>query len=107
MKGDVGMKQHFIYLTTNLITNKKYIGKHYGELNDSYLGSGTLLKKAILKYGKENFSRTILHISENAEENNAQEKYFIKKYNAVNSNEFYNIAEGGDGGDIFHSLPIS
>lgn len=33
-------KQHFIYITTNLINNKKYIGKHYGFLNDEYLGSG-------------------------------------------------------------------
>lgn len=49
------MKQYFIYETTNLKNGKKYIGKHYGELNDSYLGSGTLLKKAIEKYGKESF----------------------------------------------------
>ena len=41
------MKKHYIYLTTNLINNKKYIGKHYGELNDDYLGSGNLIKLAI------------------------------------------------------------
>ena len=93
-------------MTTNLITNKKYIGKHYGTEEDSYLGSGKNLQKAILKYGKENFKREILYISKNAEENNQKEKEFIKLYNAVENKNFYKIAEGGDGGDIFHTLPI-
>ena len=43
----------YIYLTTNLINGKQYIGQHKGELNDSYLGSGTNISKAINKYGKE------------------------------------------------------
>lgn len=98
--------KHFIYLTINLITNKKYIGKHYGELTDSYLGSGILLKKAIKKYGKENFKREILYISKNEKENNLKEKEFIKAFNAVEDENFYNIAAGGEGGDIFHLLPL-
>ena len=44
------MKQHYIYLTTNNINGMKYIGKHYGELDDPYLGSGKILKRAITKY---------------------------------------------------------
>ena len=60
------MKKHFIYLTTNLITNQKNIGKHFGELDDSYLGSGVILQKAIQKYGKQNFKRDILYISQDA-----------------------------------------
>lgn len=98
--------EHFIYITTNLVTNEKYIGKHYGELNDSYLGSGKILIRAIEKYGKENFKRDILYISKTAEENNIKEKEFIKAFNAVEDRTFYNIAEGGNGGDIFHSLPL-
>lgn len=98
--------KYFIYLTSNLITGKKYIGKHHGELDDDYLGSGILLQKAIKKYGKENFKRDILYISKNAEENNQKEIEFIKAYNAVENKEFYNIAPGGDGGDIFHTLPL-
>lgn len=98
--------EHFIYITTNLITKEKYIGKHYGKLDDSYLGSGKILMRAIEKYGKKNFKRDILYISKTAEENNIKEKEFIKVFNAVKDRTFYNIAEGGDGGDIFHSLPL-
>lgn len=98
--------EYFIYITTNLITNEKYIGKHHGKLNDSYLGSGKILIRAIEKYGRENFKREILYISKTAEENNLKEKEFIKAFNAVQDRTFYNIAEGGDGGDIFHTLPL-
>lgn len=90
---------YYIYMTTNLINGKKYIGKHKGELNDPYLGSGTLLLRAIKKYGKENFKKDILYISKDEKENNIKEKEFIKVYNAVNDNNFYNIHEGGDGGN--------
>ena len=71
------MKQHYIYMTVNNITNMRYISKHYGELDDSYLGSGTILKRAIDKYGKENFSKQILFISENDEIHSQKEKELI------------------------------
>lgn len=89
------MKQYYVYLTTNLVNGKKYIGQHHGELNDSYLGSGALIKKAIDKYGKNNFSKIILEICEDYEALNIAERKWIKFYNAVKSNVFYNIAEGG------------
>lgn len=93
------MKQHYIYLTTNNINGMKYIGKHYGELDDTYLGSGKLLKQDILKYGKENFTKSILYVSENDIENSEKEKQFIALYNAVSNPLFYNIREGGNGGN--------
>lgn len=93
------MKQYYIYKTTNLINQKQYIGKHYGELNDSYLGSGKLIKKAIEKYGKENFKKEILYIAKDNDEANIKEKEFIKIYNAVKDANFYNLHEGGDGGN--------
>lgn len=46
------MKIYYIYMTTNLINGMRYIGKHFGELNDSYLGSGTKLKKIFKNLGK-------------------------------------------------------
>ena len=88
----------FIYITTNLINNKKYIGMH-NNFSDDYLGSGTLLTKAVKKYGKENFSREIIAYAKTKEELAELEKEFIKKYNAVNKNDFYNIHTGGFGGN--------
>ena len=75
------MKQHYIYLTINTINDMKYIGKHYGELDDSYLGSGKILKRAIDKYGKENFTKSILYISSNNEENNEMGYWHSCNYN--------------------------
>lgn len=52
---------YFVYLTTNLINGKQYIGEHTTRKeNDLYLGSGVLLHNAIKKYGRDNFKRTIL-----------------------------------------------
>ena len=88
-------KEYYIYITTNNINNKKYIGQHYGLLNDNYFGSGALIKKAIEKYGKENFKKEIIEIVNNYDELNEREKYWINFYDAVNSEKFYNIATGG------------
>lgn len=93
------MKQHYIYLTTNLLTGKKYIGKHYGELDDKYLGSGTKLKEDIKKIGTEYFKKEVLFISSNEEENFNKEREFISAFNAVQDENFYNIHEGGNGGN--------
>lgn len=99
----------YVYLTVNQINNKKYIGQRTfnGDdvSKDSYLGSGVLLKQAIEKYGKENFSKEILCFCLTDEELNFKEKEYILQYNAVEDREFYNIAEGGNGGNTFNGLP--
>lgn len=91
----------FIYLTTNNIDNKKYIGqKNYDSQGKwkRYLGSGIHLKRAIDKYGRENFSREIIEECKTKEELDRREIYWINTYNAVKDDNFYNIAHGGDGG---------
>lgn len=95
-----------IYITTNLINNKKYIGKHKcdSEEFDGYLGSGKALKNAIKKYGRKNFIREVLDIANSLGELNNKEIYYIDKYDAMKSEEFYNITNGGDGVD-FNCLP--
>lgn len=86
-----------IYKTTNLINGKIYIGKD--ERNcQSYIGSGLLISRAIVKYGKENFIKEILETCLTVEELNLREKYWIKQYNSRDKTIGYNITVGGDGG---------
>lgn len=92
----------FIYITTNHINGKKYIGQRKYDKQGKwkeYLGSGVVLSKAIKKYGVKYFSKEIIEECESKQLLNRREKYWIDYYNAVNSNNFYNIAEGGDGGN--------
>lgn len=90
---------YYIYMTTNLINGKKYIGQHKGKPDDKYFGSGINILKAIKKYGKENFSKEILCFCETREEADIKEKEYIQKYDAVNNKNFYNIAKGGIAGN--------
>lgn len=87
-------------MTTNKINNKKYIGQHT-KFNDKYFGSGKIIKLALKRYGIDNFEREILSYAYTLEELNKLEKDYIKQYNAIKSKEFYNIHEGGCGGDTY------
>lgn len=91
----------FIYITTNNINGMKYIGqKSYSQKNwREYLGSGIHLKRAIKKYGKDNFTKEIIEECISKEELDDREQYWILYYDAVNNKSFYNIASGGDGGN--------
>lgn len=92
------MRTHIIYLTTNLINGKIYVGQHTTDnINDGYLGSGRRLLKAIKKYGKENFTRVVLHVCEGHEELNELERSIVNK-KFVDRLDTYNVAIGGDGG---------
>ena len=73
--------------------------------NPNYLGSGTLLKKAIEKYGKDSFKKIILEQCDSIEQLKEQEKYWINTYNACSDRESYNISTGGTGGDNFTHNP--
>ena len=88
----------FIYMTENLVNGKKYIGMCTRN-DDEYLGSGKLIKNAIKKYGKENFKRVILEECETIEQLSEAEERLIEKYNAVESDMFYNLSHGGLGGN--------
>lgn len=97
---------YHIYITTNLKNNKKYIGKHLGELDDSYLGSGTLLQRAIEKYGIENFKKEILQICNEFNVDEC-EIFWISYFDAANNKNFYNLTEGGTGGNTLKYLSES
>ena len=84
-----------VYKITNLINNKIYIGKD--EKNRAhYMGSGLYIKRAIKKYGKENFKKEILEECKTKDELCEKEKSWIKKLNYIVPNG-YNITKGGEG----------
>lgn len=88
---------HFIYKTTNLINGKIYIGAHSTDnINDSYLGSGFLLHRAIKKYGRENFQREIIHFCENSEELYQLEGKIVNE-EFIARDDVYNVTLGGGG----------
>lgn len=87
---------NFIYITTNSINGKQYIGSHNGDINDNYLGSGKVLLKSIKKYGSENFKREILEECDPSLNVLLETKY-IKKYNTIIPNG-YNISPTGGRG---------
>lgn len=89
-------KYGYIYMTTNLINGKKYIGQHSKDYIDlDYYGSGSALKEAVDKYGKDNFKIDVLEWCYSKEELDTKEKYYIEQYNANKSRGFYNLQEGG------------
>jgi len=93
-----------VYETINKINGKRYIGKD--KHNDlKYLGSGKLLQKAIKKYGKENFVKTILEYCSSEAELAEKERHWIQITNAQTSKLYYNIGEGGVGGDNITNNP--
>lgn len=86
---------HFTYQTKNNLNGKTYVGVHSTKnLNDGYLGSGIALKKAIKKYGKENFTMIPLVFFDNRDEA-LEEEAFIVDLKWVNDNNNYNLSGGG------------
>lgn len=93
-----------IYKVTNNINGKIYIGKRISD-SSSYLGSGKLIKRAIKKYGAENFHKEIIDSAETIEELNEKEIFWINEYKSNNLKIGYNISSGGDGGDTISNNP--
>lgn len=87
-----------VYKTTNLLNGKFYVGQD-SKNDPKYLGSGLLLKKAIEKYGEENFIKEILEECKTKEELNEREIYWISETKAKDLG--YNIADGGHGGNTY------
>lgn len=94
-----------IYIITNSINNKVYIGQTIQTLENRWKAHcrnkcssnemNMRIKRAILKYGKQNFSITELERCK-VTELDEREIYYIKLYNSYN--EGYNSTLGGKSG---------
>lgn len=93
------MKTYYIiYKITNTINNKIYIGAHKtNNLEDGYMGSGTVISKAKKKYGIENFEKEIIHFLDTADEMFSKEAEIVTK-DFIKENTNYNVKSGGFGG---------
>jgi hypothetical protein len=88
------MMYYIIYKTTNLINGLYYVGTHRAtDLEDDYLGSGTLLKNAVRTFGKNNFVRENLFVFDEEWKMILAEKILV----IVDSEITYNMCSGGIG----------
>ena len=87
-----------VYKITNKVNGKIYIGAHQtSNLNDGYMGSGIALKRAIRKYGMQNFEKEYLLVCSSLEEMYSIEKVLVNE-SFLKRKDVYNIKEGGFGG---------
>lgn len=93
MKSDQS-KQHYTYKIINNLNGMYYIGVHTIKGNeDNYFGSGTALKAAIRKHGKENFTKGVIEYYDTREEALQAEKDLAN----ANDHKSYNLIKGGGG----------
>ena len=85
-----------VYKITNLINNKIYVGYHQTtNINDGYMGSGTLIKRAIEKYGIESFEKEILEVFDNKEDAEKYEASIVDRDFTMRE-DTYNLNLGGN-----------
>jgi cyclophilin family peptidyl-prolyl cis-trans isomerase len=96
----INKKYHYLYKTTNLINDKYYYGIHStNNIDDGYIGSGSYLRNAIHKYGKDNFKREIIKYFDSREELVQGEIDLITE-ELVKNKYCMNIKLGGDKGSL-------
>lgn len=88
----------YVYQITNNINGMIYVGVHKStNPNDSYMGSGVHIKRAIAKYGVHNFTKTILFEYETAEDAYKKESEIVNE-DFIQRSDTYNLTLGGAGG---------
>lgn len=96
-----------VYLITNTITNKKYIGITTRNISDRFkehCKANSYIGRAIRKYGKNNFSIEVLDMAHSKEELFDLEVKYISSYNSYRGG--YNQTVGGDGANLVEDLEL-
>lgn len=92
-----------IYLIQNKKTGQKYIGqsidveRRWSEhLRHGKYKNYSRIDNAIVKYGENNFTLSIIEEIDNEHELNEREQYWIRYYNTYKDKNHYNLTPGGD-----------
>lgn len=89
---------YYLYKITNLVNNKIYVGVHQTKnLDDDYMGSGKIIRKAIEKYGVDNFRKEIMEFFSDYESMMSREREIINE-EFLSRDDVYNLKIGGTGG---------
>jgi hypothetical protein len=89
---------YYLYEIRNNLNGKIYVGVHQtSSLDDGYMGSGKVIKRAIKKHGLEHFIKTVLEEFQSAEEMFAREKEIVTDEFLLRE-DVYNLRRGGNGG---------
>lgn len=92
---------YYLYEIKNIVNGKIYVGVHKTHnLNDGYMGSGKVIKRAIEKYGLDSFVKTILETFDTVEQMYAREKEIVND-EFLSRTDVYNLRRGGTGGFDF------
>jgi hypothetical protein len=90
----------YVYEWTNSVNGMKYIGSHYGSVEDYYRGSGKRFKPAYLK-SPENFSMQVLEyvsIDDKKLLLNIEQKWLNSVHNIRHNPKYYNLNNFSLGG---------
>jgi hypothetical protein len=108
-ENDIDNNIGFVYIITNTVTNRKYIGKKLfwssktKQVNkkkkrfkvpsdwQDYYGSNDALKKDVESLGKDKFTRTILHVCRSKGECSYLEAKEQFVNGVIESDEYYNV----------------
>ena len=97
----------YVYEIVNLVNGKTYVGSRKLSLDRywrQYMGSGKLIKQAILKYGAEHFRKRFIAYAPTAEELYELETDWIIGQQLKGLAQYNLFAGGHAGGDTFSKL---
>lgn len=99
---DICILMRYIYLITNLINGKFYVGqtknfslRKAGHLYAARCGNERPLYRAIRKYGEDSFEFKVLEECED-EIVNEREQHWVEQYDSFNPLKGYNLTSGGN-----------
>lgn len=108
----LGDRDYVIYLVTNTVNGKKYVGQTCKTLEERWSlhcwnaerNTGIYFASAIKKYGPESFLVEQLCLTKGRALANKIESFYIRHFDSMDREKGYNCTSGGDGGYVFSDL---